>query len=160
VIFIRILWAVTLVVLVGVAFSASPAAEGEDPFNGTWKLNPSRSRMPAPLPKCQVVRIKVDGQTIWMQDEIIPETGEKLVITVEGKLDGKDNPVKGTTRADTAAYQRPGPRTITGIAKKDAKVVVTETAVVSRDGKTLTVTYYHQDTSGKRVRSAGVFEKQ
>lgn len=62
--------------------------------------------------------------------------GERENVTVDAKFDGKDYPVKGSSVTDAAAYQRVDSHTLKGTAKKAGKVLVRETAVVSKDGRT------------------------
>jgi hypothetical protein len=55
---------------------------------------------------------------------------EHLIIAVKGKFDRRDNPVTGTPFADTVSYLLLNAHTIEGIAKKDGRVIVKETAVL------------------------------
>ena len=132
----------------------------QDPFSGVWKLNLSKSTLPQPAPQSQTVSMNVDRQSIRIYEELVSETGERLTVTVDARFDGKDYPVIGTPRADTVAYQRVNSRTIKGVARKSGKVVSTETAVISKDGGTMRVTYSSTDERGKRAGGVGVFDKQ
>jgi hypothetical protein len=131
-----------------------------DPFSGQWKLNPSKSKLPPPLPQSQVSYVEADAAHIQIREEIINDKGEHMTITVDAKFAGKQYPIPGSTSADTVAYQRVDARTIKGVAKKGGKVVLHETAVVSPDGKTLTGTYHGTDATGREVSAVAVFEKQ
>lgn len=148
-----------LAFLAGFAFTFCGSAAG-DPFNGLWKLNLAKSKIPPPFPQSQTVRIEADETGVRMEEVIVNSQGERLVITVRAKFDGEDYPVEGTPFADTVAYRHDGTHTIKGVAKKAGRVVVTETAVLSPDGKTVTVTYLSQDAEGRPVTSTGVFERQ
>ena len=131
-----------------------------DPFSGTWILNPSKSKIPPPVPKSQIAHVVVDGADIEITEEIVNESGERLTIHVKAKSDGKDYPVTGTPYADSGAYQRVDRNTIKGIAKKAGKVIMHETVVVSPDGKSMTGTYSGTDATGKQVTAVAVFEKK
>jgi hypothetical protein len=102
----------------------------------------------------------VDGMSIHLQEEIVSDKGERVTITADARFDGKDYPVKGSEFADTVAYQRPDRNTIQGTGKKAGKVIVNETAVLSRDGKTFTTTYFETDASGKQATYVAVFDRQ
>lgn len=131
-----------------------------DPFSGVWKLDLQESQLPAPLPQSQTVHIRVDGMSIHVEEEIVGGKGERVTITGDARFDGKDYPIKGSDFADTVAYQRLDRNTIKGAGKKAGKVVVNETAVLSRDAKTLTTTYSGTDASGKEGTYVAVFRKQ
>lgn len=131
-----------------------------DPFSGVWKLNVSKSILPPPVPKSQTVYIEVDAGGIRVREEIVSDKGERTTVTVNAKFDGKDYPITGSPLADTVSYQRVNITTIKGTAKKGGKVVANETAIVSRDGQTLTGTYSGTDPTGKPVTGIAAFEKQ
>ena len=88
------------------------------------------------------------------------DKGEALTATVNARFDSKDYPITGSPFADTVTYQRTDSRTLKSTAKKAGKVVVNETAVVSKDSKTLTATYFGTDSTGKQVTGSAVFCKQ
>ena len=132
----------------------------QDPFSGVWKLNLSRSRLPPPIPKSQTARVDVNASGIRISEEIVSDTGERMNISVDARFDGKDYPIKGSPFADSVSYQRIDRFTIKGVGKKAGKVIMHETVVVSRDGKTMTGTYSGTDASGKQVAAVAVFEKQ
>lgn len=131
-----------------------------DPFSGTWKLNLSKSKLPPPLPQSQTVRVEADSKNIRILEEIVSDKGERTRISVDAKFDGKDYRLTGSPVADTVAYQRVDRYTIKGIGKKAGTVVMKETVVVSKDGKTLTGTYSGTDPTGKQITGIAVFEKQ
>jgi hypothetical protein len=131
-----------------------------DPFVGTWKLNLSKSNLPAPLPQSQIVTIHISDQIIRVQEDIVGEKGDKLAIKVLAKFDGLDYAIDGSPYADTVAYTRVDRNTLKGIGKKGSKVIVNEIAVVSGNGKTLTTTYSGTDSSGQPATFVAVFERQ
>jgi len=127
-------------------------------FAGTWKLDPERSDIP-PVTRSQILVIETDGVLVTMREELVNDRGETLTIAVEGKFDGEDYPVRGTPFADTVAYRLLDPHTIEGIAKKDGKVAVRETAVLSDAGDAVRVTYLSFDAQGNTAESHGFFER-
>ncbi len=131
-----------------------------DPFSGSWKLNPSRSKLPPPIPRSQTVRIKAGSRSIRIREEVVDEKGKRLTITVNARFDGKDYPVTGSPFADAVAYERIDSRTLKGTVKKAGKVVTSETATISADGKTLTGTYSGTDATGKQVDAVAVLDRQ
>jgi len=142
---------------IGSALFVSCAAR--DPFVGTWKLNLSKSKLPAPLPQSQIVTIHISDQIIRVQEDVVSEKGEKLEIKVHAKFDGQDYAIDGSPYADTVAYTRMDRNTLKGIGKKGGKVIVDEIAVVSGNGKTLTTTYSGTDPSGQPGTFVAVFDR-
>ena len=127
-------------------------------FAGTWRLVREKSDIP-PVTKSQVLEIETDGDRVAMRETLVNDKDEALTITVDGKFDGADYPVHGTTFADTVAYTRRDAKTIEGVAKKDGVVVVRETAVLVEDGKAVRVTYVSVAGDGKTLVSHGFFER-
>jgi hypothetical protein len=127
-------------------------------FAGTWQLNRERSSLPA-VTKSQLLVIETDGVDVAMHETLVNDRDETLTITMSGRFDGQDYPVTGTAFADTVSYRLLGPDTIEGAAKKDGTVVVTETAVLSADEKTIHVTYVSVDAEGKTVTHDGLFDR-
>ncbi len=144
----------TIVMLLGQVLSA------EDPFSGTWVLNLLKSNLSPPLPKSQIAHLVLDSSGIQITEELVTGAGERMTISAKAKFDGKDYPVSGSPFADAVAYQRVDRNTIKGVGKKDGRVVMHETVVLSRDGKTMTGTYSGTDATGKQVTAVAVFEKQ
>ena len=61
--------------------------------------------------------------------------------------------------ADTYMLKRINATTIEAHYKKGGKPTLTQTAVVSADGKTLTVTGMGMDAQGNKVHNVAVYEK-
>lgn len=131
----------------------------DDPFSGVWKLNLSKSMLPPPVPKSQMVHIKAGSGSIEIREEIDNQQGGPTEVSVKAKFDGKEYPVDGSPFADSVIYERVDSHTIKGIAKKDGKVVSHETVILSKDGRTMTGTYTARDPSGKPVTATAVFER-
>ena len=151
------MWVIRILALL--TFSMFLAAV-EDPFSGLWKLSLSKSKLSPPLPKSQTARVDADASSIRITEEVIGDTGERMIISVDARFDGKDYPVKGSPFADSVAYQRIDRYTIKGVGKKAGKVVMHETVVVTPDGQSMTGTYSGTDASGKQVTAIAIFEKQ
>ncbi len=132
----------------------------EDPFTGTWALNLAKSDLPPPLPRSVTSYFEPDGQWIEMREEAIDQDGQCHTASITARFDGQEYPLKGNPRADTVAYERLDPRTVRGTSRKNGKVLVHETATLSEDGRTLTVTYSGANADGQAVIGTAVFEKQ
>ena len=117
------------VMWVAVCSALFVSCAARDPFSGTWKLNLSKSKLPAPLPQSQIATIHISDQIIRVQEDIVNDKGEKLEIKVLAKFDGQDYAIDGSPYADTVAYRRVDRNTLKGIGKKGGKVIVNEIAV-------------------------------
>ncbi len=58
------------------------------------------------------------------------------------------------------SYKKIDDRTLEFVAKKGGKVTTTGRVIVAADGKSRTVTTTATDSSGKKVRSTAVYDKQ
>jgi hypothetical protein len=77
--------------------------------------------------------------------------------------DGKDYKVTftvGTPDVDTAALRRVDASTVTYTNKKDGKVVETGTAVVSSNGKVMTITWTATNAEGQKENGVEIYDKQ
>ncbi len=127
-------------------------------FAGVWKLNLAQSNVPL-LTKSQVLTIQTDNVFITMRAETLNLSGERLLICAEAKLGGLDYPVTGTPFADTVSYRLLSPTVLEGIAKKDGRICVKETAVLSDSGTTIRVNYLNFDARGNTFESYAILEK-
>ncbi|NLD39346.1 MAG: hypothetical protein GX654_21020 [Desulfatiglans sp.] len=127
-------------------------------FSGIWKLNPDKSGF-LPNTKNQILTINTDGIDISISEELVNDRGEHLFISVNGRLDGSDSPVTGTMFADTVAYRLVDNHTIEGIAKKNGRICVKETAVLSEDENIVNVTYNSNDEHCNIQVFNGIFER-
>jgi hypothetical protein len=77
-----------------------------------------------------------------------------------GKFDGKDYPVTGDPNSDMRSITKIDDHTLGFNAKKGGKINTSGRIVVSADGKSRTVTTSTTDSSGKKVNSSAVYDKQ
>jgi hypothetical protein len=112
------------------------------------------------MPRRWTETLDVGEETISVKEEIAGVDGRTLVVTVDGAFDGRDYHVNGSPLADVIAYTRPGPHRFDGVAKKDGRVVLTESVTVSEDGRTLTMGYVVRLPDGRDVTSVAVFKRQ
>ena len=76
-------------------------------------------------------------------------------------FDGKDNPITGNNLSgDVAAGTRIDANTVKFIYKKSGTVTITQTGVVSSDGKTYTITAKGTNTLGQTINTVAVYDKQ
>ena len=147
----------SVAVLVGVACVAA-LAQAQDPLVGTWKLNPEKSKAPY---KSGTSVFEAAGDGIKGTVDIAAADGTAYHWTFTAKYDGKDNPVTGTSPyGNVVALTRVNPHTVRIDVKQDGKTTVTQTMVVSDDGKTRTITTKGRDAKGQPVDTTSVYDKQ
>jgi hypothetical protein len=142
-----------------VLLSAS-ALWAADASVGTWKLNPAKSTFkpgPPPVAETRVYRalpkgVKTTVTTTW---------ADRITTTVEypANYDGKDYPVDGSRDVDAVALSRMDDYTSEAILKHAGKEVGTARRVVSKDGKSMTISYKGINTRGDQVDNVAVYDK-
>jgi len=132
----------------------------QDPNLGTWKRNEAKSKMPAGLSQNNTVVMEAAGDNIKVTMDGTDKDGKPTHSEWTGKFDGKDYPATGDPNGDTRGYKLINSRTLTFSSKKAGKVTLSGRIVVSRDGKTRTVTTTATDDKGKKVTSVAVYDKQ
>src|SRR6266436_1509073 len=112
-----------------------------DPTAGTWKLNPAKSKYsPGPAPQSATMTYEDTADGIKRTGENVLPDGTKTSFEYTAKYDGKDYPVTGSDTYDAVALKRVNDHTVETTLKKSGKVMTTGRRVVSKDGKTMTLT--------------------
>lgn len=146
-------------VIVLASASSAPAA---DNWVGTWKLNVARSKfVPGPPPQTQTIKFEpaADGG-IKLTADSVDGQGKPMHLEYTARFDGTETPWTGNANADTAAPRRIDANRYENVWKKDGKVVVTVSATVSADGKTLTIIQRGKDAQGRVMDMTEVYERQ
>lgn len=148
----NILVVITAILILALASVAMAA----DPFVGTWKLNVAKSNA-SPAPKGQTLKITAQNSGFKWAFDTVEADGTATNGVWAGKYDGKDYSLTGNSNFDTVATKRTDANTLDVVLKKGGKVVGTGRNVVSKDGKTLTMTGKLTNAQGQDV---SVFDKQ
>lgn len=135
----------------------------QEPFVGTWKLNPERSQFDAnhrPTSGTMVFELDTQGQ-YHMTAEGTNEQGQKVAERPQTLVpDGKGYPVPDFPGL-VAVTTRPEPNTIQAeVRREDGSVVGEGSYVVSADGKSLTATTAGFDTQLRRFEMRTVWDRQ
>ena len=132
-----------------------------DPHVGTWVLNVAKSKYtPGPLPKEQTSVYSAAGQGLKVSTKGVGADGKPTTTEFTAMFDGKDHAVTGNPDWDSTSMKRVDSHTIEFTRKKGGKVVQTATSVVSKDGKTRTITTTGTNAQGQKVNNVGVYEKK
>jgi hypothetical protein len=153
--------AIANVLILSCLATLTVAAQAADPFLGTWTLN---------VPKSQTAYrsgrtiVEADGDGIRTTADMVSGDGTAYHFTWTAKYDGKDNPVLGASPygsgVHSIALTRIDSHTAKIVTRLDGKVTITQTLVVSADGKTRTIHTTGTDREGHPVNSTAVYEKQ
>ena len=153
-----------VVLALGVVLGADIAnlsAQASDPRMGTWKLNVAKSKYsPGPAPQALTVKVEPSGQGEKATAEFVNADGTRTTTQYTANYDGKDNPLPGSQIADTVSLKRIDARTTDRTDKKGGKVAQTLRRVISKDGKTMTVTTKGTNAQGQAVNNVAVFAKE
>ena len=148
----RILSAVTLFAMAGALFAA-------DPFEGTWKLNSSKTKFTqGAAPKEETLVVAKQGD-----DYLITVAGIDAVGPISTKYSapmngGEGKILDGPYDAISAKNINSNTRELTYM--KGGKEVRSSHGVVAKDGKSLRVTVKGTDANGKPIAGTLAFDKQ
>lgn len=154
------IWVVSVVLsVVGVSVAA---AQGE-PRVGTWELNLAQSTFsPGPPPKKQTLTFHSAGphwtallQGIDASGKPINPDMTNLAIT----FDGRDH-ATANADYDTTAWKRISVEKYEVVRKKAGKIVLTSTNVLTKDGRTMTITTKGVNAAGQAIDNVRVYDKQ
>ena len=135
----------------------------ESPFFGTWKLNVAKSKYSGEQPPQSATRtVAAQGGGELVTVKAIRADGSPGGYSYTSNFDGKDEPISGTAPfgADTIVVKIMDANTHTAIDKKAGKTLVSSRAVVSKDGKVLTITSKGVTAQGQPVSTTTVWDKQ
>jgi hypothetical protein len=150
----------TILVSLAAFFAGLAVCLAADPNMGTWKLNEAKSKIGEGGTKNHTVVYEAVGESVKITVDGITSDGKAVHQEWTGKYDGKDYPVTGDPTHDMRSYKKTGDRTLDFDAKKGGKLVGSGRVAVAADGKSRTVTTTLTDSSGKKVMSTAVYEKQ
>ena len=149
----------TIVLTISLFFASVAMGFQTNPQIGTWKLNEAKSKFSGKARNHTVV-YEATGDQIKVTVDGVDENGEAVHSEWTGKFDGKEYPVTGDDNADEISYRTINKNTLALSGKKAGKVTLSGRIVVSRDGKTRTVTTSTTNAQGKKVVNTAVYGKQ
>lgn len=160
----RVFWRTTALGLFAIAFAASTSsliAQVADPEAGTWELNVAKSKLtPGPLPRSQTRTYEVTGQQLRSVQKGVDAEGKPTLVQFTANYDGKDYPYTGSPDFDTLALTRVDKFTVSFTQKRAGKVALTGTRVISKDGRTMTISGKGTNAKGQPMGFMFVFEKR
>ena len=151
---------VSMAACCAIVLSSSVALAGDN-WLGTWKLNAAKSKdSPGPGPKSETLKFEAVPNGIKLTTDGVSADGKPIHSGYTSMFDGKDVPWEGNPEADMSSPKRIDENSYTNNWKKGNKVTIVAKVVVSKDGKTLTVTQTGTNAKGQAVNNVDVFDKQ
>ena len=146
--------------ILGVAITVTGALAADNSL-GTWKLKMERSKFSpsAPVKNLTATReASDDGVKVTMTGE--RADGTPINGSYTAKYDGKQYPVTGAPY-DSIAIKQVNTNTFTSSQKNSGtKYNTTSRAVISNDGKAITITTRGTGADGNAIRYTMVYDKQ
>jgi hypothetical protein len=140
--------------------AAAMTLSASDPFLGTWKMNPSKSKYsPGPAPKSATMSYTQDGDWIVGKNDTVGADDVATTTTNRYKRDGKEYPFQSPTGTGTIVVKAIDANTAQATIKVGTSTMTLRT-VVSKDGKSFTRTTKGTDAQGRQVANLAVYEKQ
>jgi hypothetical protein len=137
------------------------AAQAPDPVLGTWELNLSKSSFsPGPPPRSETRVMVQDGAVIRATSRGVDASGNPTSSQWTVTYDGTEQKIAGSPDADSQIVKRIDPLRTETTIKKGGKVVQTAHREISRDGKTMTLTFKGVNAKGQTIHDVMVFERR
>ena len=135
------------------------AAKMMNPHMGTWKLNEAKSKITAGMSKNLSVVYTEMKDKMKVDVTGVDKDGKPTHGTWVGMADGKSYKTKGNLAWDSAAYKVVNDNTYEITTMKGGKVFASSKSMVSKDGKTRTLTAEGTGADGKKFKSKAVYDK-
>jgi hypothetical protein len=141
---------------------ATALVAADNPFLGTWKMNPAKSKSsPTPVMKEMTVTYEMDGEKVRRSVTGIDGEGNPMKQSASVAWDGKDHETQGPDGStSTINIKRVDDRHYDVTVKQKGEVMMKIRSVVSQDGTTMTNTIDGVNPKGEKVHRVDVFEKQ
>lgn len=152
----------TFSIVLAIVIASVGLSAADDPLIGTWNLNLAKSKYtPGPPPRSRVLKIEpAGGNSFKLTNDAVLADGKKTHVVETFIQDGKDHPLHDNPNADAQLNRQIDLYTTETINKKGGKTVQTLRRVVSKDGKTMTITIKGTTPSGAPLDDVRVFDKQ
>ena len=128
---------------------------------GTWKLNVAKSKFnPGPAPKSTTLTFKPTATGVSFTFDSVTAEGQTTHGQNNETFDGRPYAVKFSNFSGMRTTKWVDAFTLTEVNTLDGKVRTSRTMVISKDGKTLTVTAKGINDQGQATNNIAVLEKQ
>src|SRR5437868_1856114 len=127
-------------VAMAVPQGVSAAGPNAKLWNGTWQLDAAKSKFASPGKEVSETRTyDISGGKVSMKSSSKDPSGKELNFSYSAGLDGKSYAMVGNPNADSISINAVSAREIKARSRLHRKLAVQSTAMVSADGKHLTI---------------------
>jgi hypothetical protein len=138
----------------------SAARPEEDLVLGTWSLNVEKSRWtPGPAPRSQTRTYESHQDGVKATVKTVYSDGHSTSVEYVAKYDAIEYPLSGSPDAERVSLKKVSPNEAQVALGHAGKVIGTARRVISRDGKTMTITY-KGELEGRSVANVSVYDRQ
>jgi hypothetical protein len=149
-----------IILTAALSFVAVELCLAADANLGTWKLHTAKSEFSPGSPKNETVVYEAAGDNVKVTVDGTDKDGKPTHSEWTGKFDGKDYPVTGDPNSDQRSYTKIDDRMLGFNFKKGGQRTASGRIEVSIDGKSRTVTTSGIDSTGRKVTSTSVYDRQ
>jgi hypothetical protein len=143
-----------------VALSGAVALAADN-WLGTWKLNVAKSKYsPGPAPKSLTLTWESTADGVKHTADGVNGEGNPMHSEYVTTYDGKEVAYTGNPDADMSLATRIDDNAYENVWKKDGKEMIKAKVVVSKDGKTMTITQTGKNAKGQTVHNTAVYDRQ
>jgi len=142
-------------------FLAAMAFAASNPMLGTWKMNVAKSKFsPGPAPQSVTTTFTEEGGWVVAKAQGVNSDGKPINVENRFKTDGNEYPYESPWGKSTIVIKQTDPYHWTSVVKLDGGNTITSKGMISKDGKTRTVTSTGTNTKGEKVNTVMVSERQ
>ena len=141
-------------------FAVAGTLYAADPFEGTWKLNPAKSKFTeGAAPKEETIVVALQGDDYLVTLTGTDATGKPISTKYSAPINGGEGKIlDGPYDAISSKHIDSNTREVT--LMKGGKEVRSSHGVVAKDGKSIRLTVKATDADGKPIVGTIVFDKQ
>ena len=139
--------------------AAQAPSTPEDYIVGTWELNVAKSKYspgPGPVSETRTYRRGPNGIEGTIQRRFADGRSERIEYVAEYD---REYPVMGTAEYDHILMKRITARTAEAVLSHAGRVYGTARRVVDDSGKTMTITFKREGSSGTPISNTALYEK-
>jgi hypothetical protein len=142
---------------------AQPPSEvsTEDLVLGVWILDVEKSTYdPGPPPQSQTRTYEKVSEGIKATIVTVDAKGQSVTARYTANYDSLEYPLTGSATVDAIALKRINATTAEATLTHARKLIGTARRVISKDGRTMTISFRGTDESGRAVANVSVYEKR
>lgn len=130
----------------------------DDPVLGVWHLNLAKSKyLPGPVPKSQTRTYEANANGIKATIRTVYSDGQSASVEYVADYDSIEYPVTGSPDADAITLKKLDNFTAEATLMHGGKVFGVARRVISKDGKTMTISFKSRDGA---IDNVAVYEKE